>query len=588
MPTVKKYEREVLTKAAPVVQRKPYKIAQLETPPGPVAPTAAAEGAQFGQALESVGDRVFANEMQKQDDVRLLQSRRQMSDYLMQQVYDPQKGMLQVKGENSYGLPDQFTKGYDDFAGKIRQGLSNDDQRQRFDQMSEGMREETLGRINSHVAQQRSQIDVNEAKATVSNEQQIAVANKYDAKAIGGALDTIQTIDSQFAERNGWGPEETKALIDSDVSQLHLGIIQSMLDEGNPNNAAKAYFDHVKDQILEPERSKIQGMTVKANDLTYAQQVTDTIKQKLGRDASLIDLWDEIPKYTQNPEVRKLAEEQLKTWNTAVREETRLKDEKNAKDAKAFMDQAELQIKNSMDAAPRALSYEQVVPQSVREQLPESVERAQREYWKMLQDKKEPQDGSQTFYDLKLKAAFDPEGFVRDTDLMKVLPKVSKSEWKQLVDLQANLVKGDRTAADKTVTEFRTKAQIAEGSLAIHGMDAKGSNPLSAADKALFYKRIDEEVGLLEHPEGKPAHKATNDELQQIVDRLLMPVAIKQKGFFSDTTTNVPAFKLIPDAAPSQPRASTKAPPPQPGERTASDPKTGKRWVLRGGQWVEF
>src|SRR5216117_2027784 len=103
MPTVKTYRKQIDTQAAPSVQRRGYAIPQLETPLIRAVPSAESYGAGFFNAVGQIGEAIYADEIAKQDAVRLQQADRQLSDWELDRIYNPEHGALTVKGQSAYG-----------------------------------------------------------------------------------------------------------------------------------------------------------------------------------------------------------------------------------------------------------------------------------------------------------------------------------------------------------------------------------------------------------------------------------------------------------------------------------------------------
>lgn len=571
MPVVK-YQRQIQQQAAPTVQRQEFRIGQVEAPAPRPTSSPEALGAGFGNTLASVGEQLYAEEQHKQDQIRLLDADKQAGQLENQLMYDPKSGALNIKGQAAFGLPDQVGKSWDDGAAKIRQGLSNDRQRMAFDEHTVSKRQVMMDRLQQHVATESYRVDGEALEGKVENETQAAIADGRPER-IGQAVDSIAQAYHDYADRYGIAAEQTKSATAKAISRIHLGVIGRMLDNGN-DIQAKVYYEHAEEDILPDQRGKVEASLKKETTLGDAQRVADSIKPKYSEDMSQADLEAEIPKLTNDPEVRAKAEEILGRWFAQKRSDTNFRETQASKTAKGKLDELETQLKNTMDRSAKNLSFEQVVPQSVRDQLPLAVEKSLREYHKSLTEDKKVETDPGTFYGLMREAAHDPNKFVSE-NLMGVLHKLDKSDWKKLVDLQSDIVKDNRKEAGKTMAGFLTHEQIINSSLRTINIDpdVKENKPLVDSLWSAVGKRVD----VLEQQTGQ---KASNEDIQAIVDDELTPITITEKGLLYDTTTTEPKFKLQPDKIP--PSKS-----PRPKEPTAVNPKTGERLVLRNGQWVK-
>src|SRR6266704_3229266 len=93
-------------------RREKYQIPQLQTPPGPIAPDASALGAGFGGTIANIGEAFYANELQKQDQIRVAAAEKQLTDWYIPNMYSPD-GAMSVQGEHALGLPDKMSYAYD-------------------------------------------------------------------------------------------------------------------------------------------------------------------------------------------------------------------------------------------------------------------------------------------------------------------------------------------------------------------------------------------------------------------------------------------------------------------------------------------
>jgi hypothetical protein len=275
MPTVKTYQRQITTKAAPTVERREYRIGQVETPQNQPAPTADVYGAQFGNAVAQAGQQLYAAEQHKQDQIRLLDADRQAGDLENQLIYDPKTGALNVRGKESFGLVDTVGKQWDDATGKIRAGLSNDRQRLAFDQYNVAKRRSIMDRVNQHIAKETYRVDGEALEGKVENETNAAIADGRPER-INQALASVTQAYADYGQRYGMSPEQTKAATDKAVSRIHVGAIDRMLKDGN-DIQAKVYFEHVSPQILGEHLGQIEGALKEGTLRGESQRIADSI-----------------------------------------------------------------------------------------------------------------------------------------------------------------------------------------------------------------------------------------------------------------------------------------------------------------------
>jgi hypothetical protein len=147
------------------------------------------------------------------------------------------------------------------------------------------------------------------------------------------------------------------------------------------------------------------------------------------------------------------------------------------------------------------------------------------------------------YYNLKTLASVD--GPTRDkflkTNLMVHRPNMADPEFKELVSLQSQLRKNDSSALDK-LNGFRSASSIINDSLSAVNIKPNPKPGSDDAEKvAQFRRRVEESVVELQTETGR---KATNKEIQSIVDNMIVKGKIPDSGIIWDTRAR--AFELEP------------------------------------------
>lgn len=251
--------------------------------------------------------------------------------------------------------------------------------------------------------------------------------------------------------------------------------------------------------------------------------------------ATLQELLDETRLQTQDkPEVREKAEARVKTWFSEVQTDARVKKEEAAQVAKRKLDDFEKNTKNTMDRANKRSSFEQVIPQSVRDTMSEPVEKAMREYWKMITEEKEPKTDPGTFYTLySLGTADATKDKFAQTDLMRYVSQLSRGDFSKLVELQGAIRKGDEKKADGLTEGYRTVNEMVQDAMRIRGLDP---TPKDGTDESkrigALHQAIDQDMADFEERHKK---KPTKPEIQQMIDDHLIQGTVTTKGILWDS-----------------------------------------------------
>lgn len=278
MPQVGQYTRQIDPKPAATPTRQGYQTVQLQTPPGQVTKSPAAAGAGLGAAAADIGQEIFARELERQDAVRLTQAERKLSDWHIDRLFHPGHGALYVQGEAVYGLPDKLGEDFDKTASAIGASL-NERQRARFEPMAAARRANAMASLNHHVATESRQIDLAETKALVANETSIAIANADNPQRVALGIGNVRRQTALFAERNGWGPEQTRAAVDGSVSDIHVGVLNRYLNQ-KQDIQAKAYYEHAQQEIDGGQRGPIEKDLEVASTAGEAMRAAQAIRQK--------------------------------------------------------------------------------------------------------------------------------------------------------------------------------------------------------------------------------------------------------------------------------------------------------------------
>ena len=118
---------------------------------------------------------------------------------------------------------------------------------------------------------------------------------------------------------------------------------------------------------------------------------------------------------------------------------------------------------------------------------------------------------------------------------------MADGEFKELVNLQTSLRKGDDTAAK----EFQSNQDIANGALREIGINPTPKPGSNDAKKVVqFKKTFGDQLKIFQQRQGRVP---TNDEAQSIVDNMIIKGKVKDSGYFWDDTKR--AYELAPGEA---------------------------------------
>lgn len=515
MPIVPKFEPKVQEQALPGVRL------SADAPLSAFGGGEAVAGAQ--KAAQNLGDltmRFAMEEKKKADDLATQKAYADLVRSAQNLFYDPKEGALARRGQAAMGAVDEFGKKFDDTASKIEETLSNDDQKNIFRKMRLRERTEFDGNLQRHTFQEIQKFDDETTESGLAVQRDKAVLNYQSPGAVASALSLQKALIQSHAERTGkpveWIAEKTREV----ESGTHTAILNRMLSNGQ-DMAAKGYFEQVRGalnarDVVAAEKAVHEGVTRGESQ----RQATEIMRTTGGNLRSALDVARKI----EDADVQAATVNEIKIRhgeNEKIKqeyEENRFKSAANAveatkqRPAEMVWNQLSLQERNALD--------------NRIEQLRKGIS---------------PETDWDNYYTLKTMASSSStrDEFLK-TNLMVYRPVMANAEFKELIDLQTGLRKGDEKA-EKVLDGFRSDNQIVNDTLAAAGIDPTPKPGTPAAQKVnLFRSKVDEQVRAVQQKSGK---KATNEELQSIADNLITE-GITKKGWFWDQKKRV--FELAP------------------------------------------
>lgn len=257
MPIVPRYEQQV-------------RAAALPAPQFSSGASADAFGAAEARALGSVAE-VLNQEHEKANAVQVMNAQRQLSDWRLANIDDPQNGALAKRGKDAFGLPDSITADYDKTVGKIAEGLGNERQKLAFQKMANADRESVLRQVNRHVfGEMRSYAEM-ENKANVESALSAASLSYQDPERIDAELLRGRTAIMAHAKISGEPSEATRARLDSFNSSVRTATIQRALQERDLPRA-ESYLKDYSSQMNPDDLVKVSKLvdTAKKSQLSIA------------------------------------------------------------------------------------------------------------------------------------------------------------------------------------------------------------------------------------------------------------------------------------------------------------------------------
>jgi hypothetical protein len=456
--------------------------------------------------VDRVANEIAQRERDKHDQLAVLDADNQLS----QLQTDLTTKATSMKGKDALAAGPQVDQDWQKGADQIRNTLTNDRQKLAFENRV-GSRYSSLNEtVARHTQNELDNYDNQTTAAALDNRMNDALTNYQDPTKVDGAIAETKAILADKARRDGWSPDRLQAATTDRVSKVHTAVINTMLANGN-DLTASAYYAKVKDQIAGDDAAALAKALEEGSVRGESQRQADQITAKFADRKSAID----EAKKLKDPKVRDATVERVNQFfseQNQAQQETR---EKNMLTATNIVDQTA-----SIDRIPPAMWTTFTLG-----------ERASLKEYAKQKVKGDPIATNWTVYNdlLQLASTDETKDQFLSKNLMQYRSQLSDTEFKQVVELQAGLRRGDDRAESK-LAGIRTTQQVVASSLKAAGIDPNAKAGTDDAERVnAFGRAVDQEGQLFEDQHKR---KPNAKELQGIVDNLLVQGTIAGSGWF--------------------------------------------------------
>lgn len=201
------------------------------TPQGSFGPDLSGAAQQVSDMALRAADRANTAQVMEADSL--------LTEFENTALYDPEKGALNARGKNAFGLPEDVIGQFDSRVNEIRQNLRGP-QVDAFNKLVAQRRQQISRTLQRHVASEIATYEQTQADALIAGSQ-VAAANYYnDPERIGMELRRQRGAIMARSRDLGWPPEQTQLAIRQAESATHGAVIDRMA--ANDPSAAMAYY----------------------------------------------------------------------------------------------------------------------------------------------------------------------------------------------------------------------------------------------------------------------------------------------------------------------------------------------------------
>ncbi len=489
--------------------------------------------AAMSQLAGVVGE--FGDRLQQQQDIAAVSgARRQLDDWERQTIFDPEKGAINKRGKDSFGVTEELQKSFDETAGKIGKDLTARQQRV-FQDVANGRRNQVLSWANGHVLKERDRFDEGEYQADVKSFQERASFFPDKAPAEIAMMDQ-RTIG--YLRSKGRSESEINQAVIEQRDKAHIGVVGSFLDNDDDASAQK-YFDANRAGMSAAVRAQV-GNEVKARgNLIQAQRNADSYAASGTPETQAIE---ETRKKFQG-KAEEAAVQQLRT-RYAERDAAQIREVKQVSNSAWSV----LMAKGSMSAIPAQTMA------TLRAVAPEE-ERQMRDWLqaKAIQSKAlakstfEPDD--QLYIGLRRMAMEDPvkfQTFVDAKGLEKSAPKLSDGQMGSLLAVAQGIDRKDTRAMESNRVVASTLKAV-DAQIRVAGLKRSAKPDTS---EAMEYAKF--QTALTNALDAKMAEKKaplTDQEARAVAAGMLRQGIEQGSGFLGFGKTVKRGYEIAADPA---------------------------------------
>lgn len=235
--------------------------------------------AKASSSAVSAAQDFFEAEKKKADEVKSVEVRNRLAAAKNRLLYDPEKGALNKRGKDAFGLhetvSDELQKEFDD----IETTLSNESQRAEFYKYKAAAQADIDNDLNRHTAVETRRYDEQQTNGAMEGFATDASVQWLDGERTLKAVNEIADLRTKYGQRNGEAPEYTAAEVRKATSKVHVAVMAQMLvNDMAPK--AEEHFAKYGDQMDASDRAAMAKSIESGTTLKKAQDMAVELTRK--------------------------------------------------------------------------------------------------------------------------------------------------------------------------------------------------------------------------------------------------------------------------------------------------------------------
>lgn len=457
---------------------------------------------QTGSIIAEIGKE----ERNKADKIQVTQAYADAVKAKNQLMYDPKSGAINKRGQDAFGVMDEYMPQFEQRMGEIESRLTDGNQKEMFKEIRIKQQMDFDGDLQRHTFKEAQEFENETMKYGIDAAREDAVLNFQTPGKVGEAVAAQKGLIANYAQSTGKSPEWLAMATKEAESSTHKDIMSRMLANGD-DMMASTYLKTVKETLTADTLTQMEKAVEEGSLRGSSQRIVDGM---IGKYGSYSAAMKEVKNMDLDPKLRDATADRLRSEFT-IKEQ-----EKNKYLGNLERGAYDILDKNGGDVTQ--------IPPTQWTQFDGSTRSALKRYADDRRSGVSAKTDIEKYYMLK-ELAENPEtrNDFQKFDLMKMKPYLSETDMKKFIDAQTETKKGNNATLDG----WRSDSMIVN-----QAFQDMGKSPSKDAEEfSLFSRKVEQEQVIMQDKLGR---KLTNNEMQEVTDRLKIDV-ITKRGTFWDT-----------------------------------------------------
>ena len=451
--------------------------------------------AQMGQAVQGLGGEVgrIALDMQQQaNQVKINDAMNRAVQAQLRLTFDPAEGYTHLRGDaaltrpDGKALPNEFDEKLGKSLDEIEGTLGNEAQKTAFRQQVGQLRAQFQGKVTAHMAKEFGDYQISVQDGTIATARDQMALAWGDAGAVQQGVNAIKAAVAEKGRLQGWSAQQVEAGMREVLSPGHASVVASAVDAGKLDYA-REYFKQVGAELTPQARLQLTKVLDAGDFEARTQDAADRLLAKHEGDAAAA--LAEV-RATMSGKDEDATVQRIKAID-GERVQLRERAQKDASD----------QGWNFYARTGRLPAPSIMAAMDGKDAV--ALRRTAQAEAEARAAKSEVKTDPSIYYALTLAAAADPK--FKQEDLRRYFDKLSPTDRKHFIDLQAKVNKPDESGDVSTLEQ--QKRQLVD------------SLKLDKVQAGVFSMEADKALRAAQAAKG---NKLTDIERQKVLDRLVL------------------------------------------------------------------